>query len=143
MNKLLKINLIGKLKFGDIPINSLMNHFKDVNNISNIIGLYIPILYPKINHIGNNNHTCDNGNQYIVKYFTKNGLTFAPSNPSGTRRLCNIELSHKLANKLTYICCDITNFPIITLKIIKGSELVNKYPRCVIPYKDKKWIFTK
>lgn len=136
MNKLLKINLTGKLKFGNIPIHKLIQHFKDVKNISSIINLYIPILYPKLKHIGYNNHTCDNVDQYIVKYFTKNGLTFTSSND--TIHSCN-----KHANKITFICCDITNFPIITVKTMKKNELINKYPRCVIPYKDKKWIFTK
>jgi hypothetical protein len=145
MNRITQINLTGKLQFGDIPIEVLTEHFKDGRWASTLLERYIPILYPELVWVSGNkdhDHIDAAGNQYDLKCFTKGGLKFMPSNQIGSHRSFDAKIAHDKARKLTYICCDITQFPLITVKFANGNNLIEKYPKCLIPFKDREAFFS-
>jgi hypothetical protein len=146
MNNIMKIDLTGTLQFGALPVETLIEHFKDGRWASTLLERYIPILYPELTWVSGNkdhDHIDSQGNLYDLKCFTKGGLKFMPSNQRGAKRCFDKDIAHEKANKLTYICCDITQFPIVTIKFAKGCDLIAKYPQCSIPFKDRGGFFVE
>ena len=146
MNNIMKIDLTGTLQFGALPVETLIEHFKDGRWASTLLERYIPILYPELTWVSGNkdhDHIDSQGNLYDLKCFTKGGLKFMPSNQIGAKRCFDKDIAHEKANKLTYICCDITQFPIVTIKFAKGCDLITKYPQCSIPFKDRVGFFVE
>jgi hypothetical protein len=145
MNTVRKIDLTGKIQFGTLPVETLIDHFKDGRWASTLLEHYIPIEYPELTWVSGNkdhDHIDAHGNLYDLKCFTKGGLKFMPSNQIGAKRSFNKDVAYEKANRLTYICCDITEFPIVNIKFAKGCDLVAKYPRCSIPFKDRVEFFS-
>lgn len=145
MNTVRKIDLTGKVQFGTLPVETLIDHFKDGRWASTLLEHYIPIEYPELTWVSGNkdhDHIDAQGNLYDLKCFTKGGLKFMPSNQIGAKRSFNKDVAYEKANRLTYICCDITEFPIVSIKFAKGCDLVAKYPRCSIPFKDRVEFFS-
>jgi len=140
-----QIDLTGRYQFGDLPVETLDDHFKDGRWASPILERLIPRIYRELTWVSGNqdhDHIDVDGNLYDLKCFTKNGLKFMPSSQIGTKRSFDKEVAHGKANNLTYICCDITQFPIVTVKFAKGCDLIVKYPNCAIPFKDRTVFFT-
>ena len=145
MNSIMKIDLTGTIQFGSLPVEELTEHFKDGRWASTLLERYIPVWYPELTWVPGNkdhDHIDSQGNLYDLKCFTKGGLKFMPSNQIGAKRCFDKDVAHEKANKLTYICCDITQFPIVTIKFAKGCDLIAKYPQCSIPFKDRSNLFT-
>ena len=43
---------------------------------------------------------------------------------------------------ITYICCDIIEFPMVRVRFVKGSDLMKDYPKFKIPPKDREVFFS-
>ena len=87
-------------------------------------------------------HIDNDGNLYDAKNFTKGGLNFMPSNQIGAGRKLNKEIAIEKANKLIYICVDITQLPTLQIIFVKGNKLAEKYNNFKIPFKKREELFT-
>lgn len=63
-----------------------------------------------------------------LKNFTNGGSKFMPSSMIGTGRTVDKEEFHSHAKELTYIFCDIIDFPKIKVIFKDGEDLICKYP---------------
>lgn len=78
-----------------------------------------------------------------LKNFTNSsGSKFMPSGMIGKGRKFNIEEFHEHAKELTYIFCDITNFPKINVVFKDGGELISKYPKGHIVFSHRNDLFS-
>ena len=127
--------------FGNLPLEITNEVFKDGRTFSHFIERWIP---------NQHQYSClewvkgckeydfiDNKNvKYDEKTFTRNGCKFVPSNMLGAGRTFDKEVFEKKANNLIYCIVSNVNFPEIKIKFVKGSELIQKYPKGNIPLKD-------
>ena len=65
-----------------------------------------------------------------------------PSNQIGAGRKLNKEIAIEKANKLIYICVDITQLPNLQIIFVKGNKLAEKYDSFKIPFKKREELFT-
>ena len=142
-NRNYHFDLTGQISFGEIDEQMLYEIFKDGRNASFMLELYLTKKFPLKLVKGNKDHDhIDNdGNKYDVKNFTKNGLKFMPSNQIGAGRCFDQTKAHDKANILTYICCDIVDFPKITIRFIDGCDLIKEYPKCSVPFNSRNKLF--
>ena len=59
----------------------------------------------------------------------------------GKGRSLDEEVAHAHAKEIKYIITDITEFPKIVVRFVDGSDLLEKYPKCKIPFKHKEEFF--
>ena len=77
-----------------------------------------------------------------LKGFTSNGAKYMPSCMIGQGRTMEASRFHTHARDMTYIFCDITEFPEINVVFKDGEELIQKYPRGVITKLDRNSLFS-
>jgi len=73
---------------------------------------------------------------YDEKTFTKGGCRYMPSSMIGTGRSFNKEVFEEKSKKLIFCIVSNINFPEIKIKFIKGINLLELYPKGIIPLKD-------
>ena len=144
LNKTYDFDLTGKMSFGDIPIERLYEFFKDGRNASFMLEEQLIHWFPKLTRIEGNkdhDHIDENDTKYDAKNFTKNGLSFMPSNQIGAGRKFNSVKAYQKANKLIYICCDIIDFPKVRVVFKSGVDLVKNFPNCKIYITNREVLF--
>ena len=135
---------IPNISFGLLSENKLNTLFKDGRYASPFMEEYLPVWFPKLKRVLGNkdhDHVDPDGIYYDAKNFTKNGLQFMPSNQIGAGRSYDAKATEEKANKLVYICCDITNFPKVRVKFVPGKQLFKAYPKAKVPFHEKDSFF--
>ena len=66
--------------------------------------------------------------KYEQKTWTRNGLTFIPSNMLGSQRKINISKFEYMTKKRKFIIVNNIYFPKIKIKFLDGYTLLEKYP---------------
>ena len=134
---------IQNISFGDLKQSEINEILTDGRLASHFLERQLCVWYPELTFVDGrgHDHVDNEGNLYDQKCFTKGGLNFAPSNMIGKGRFLNEELAHSHAKTITYIACDIIDFPKIKVRFVEGSELLEDYPKCKVPFKDRNVFF--
>jgi hypothetical protein len=119
--------------------------YTDVRLASHFLERQLTKWYPFLTFVDKkgHDHLDEEGNKYDQKCFTKGGLTFSPSNMAGKGRVFVQEEAHEHAKDITYICCDVVDFPTVRVKFAKGEELIQEFPKCKIAYSKRKEFFSE
>ena len=144
LNKVYTVRL-KNISFDNVPKKVLTNLFKDGRHASHILELWIETTFANITKKNEKDHDfIDNNNNYIeAKNFTKNGAKFMPSRMIGVGRKYCKEETDKVVNSNIYVITDINDMPTIRMKFIKGTDLLKKYPKAVIPFKQREEFFNE
>ena len=134
---------VENISFGDLNQDELATMFTDGRLASHFLERQLTKWYPDLTFVDKKgyDHLDEQGNKYDQKCFTKGGLGFAPSHMGGKGRVFVQEEAHEHAKDITYICCDVVDFPIVKVKFAKGSDLIVDYPKCKIPFSKRKEFF--
>ena len=60
----------------------------------------------------------------------------------GAGRKIDEEKLHEHASTISYICCDIVDFPKVRIKFISGKDLIKDYPKGSIRFSHRERFFT-
>ena len=135
---------VENISFGDLNSSELSSMFTDGRLASHFLERQLTKWFPKLTFVDKrgHDHLDEDGNKYDQKCFTKGGLGFAPSHMGGKGRVFVQEEAHDHAKEITYICCDIVDFPLVKVRFAKGSELIKEFPKCKIPFKLRNEFFS-
>ena len=135
--------MLDNISFDNVPNNLLIELFKVGRHASHILELWIVNNFDNISKYNTKDHDfIDDENNFMeAKNFTKNGAKFMPSRMLGVGRKYIEEEAHKVINSNIYVITDINDMPDIHIKFIKGSELLKKYPKAIIPFKKREEFF--
>ena len=128
------------LGFDCLPEAVVINLFKDGRPFSHFIEKWLEKNY-NINHVeGCKKFDFVDRNypntKYDEKTFTKRGCCYMPSNMLGQGRSFNQEEFQNKTKGLVFCIVSNVNFPEIKVRFVRGSELIKKYPKGKIPFKD-------
>ena len=130
-------HIIENYSFGDLPNESVIEIFKDGRAFSHFIEPWLAKNYPIIHITGCKKYDHNDANipdiLYDQKTFTHRGCKFMPSNMIGEGRKFDEELFKEKASKLIYIIVSNIYFPRIKVSFVRGSNLVQKFPKGIIP----------
>ena len=134
---------VDNISFGDLNDDELSTMFTDGRLASHFLERQLTKWFPKLTFVDKkgHDHLDEEGNKYDQKCFTKGGLGFAPSHMGGKGRVFVQEEAHEHAKEITYICCDIVDFPLVKVRFAKGSDLIKEFPKCRIPFKMRNEFF--
>lgn len=137
-------------KFGNISGEDMINIFKDGRTINKLITKQIEHWYPSITLVDAiGNFLMERSTNSLIVYncrmFTKHGLNFSSSHMIGSGRKFDRKKYTDYINKynITYILCDVVDFPTIRVRFIDATELFDKYKSAKIDSKDREEIFGK
>ena len=138
--------MVEDLAFGSLSKEEIIELFKDGRFVSPFLERQLTIWFPELTHVSGckpYDHLDEHSNKYDAKNFTKNGLKFMPSGMIGTGRKYNYELCRQKIkkNKMTYIACDVVDFPQVRVKFVDGIKLLGKYKSAQVPTKDRELLF--
>jgi len=138
-DKVFTFNLDGSISFGTLSEDVIHEMFKDGRLASHFLERQLEKWFPELTFVNAKgyDHVDGKGVKYDQKCFTKGGLKFMPSTMIGAGRSLNEEVAQAHANEINYIACDIVDFPIVRVLFKSGADLVAKYPKCSIPFKDR------
>ena len=136
---------VENISFGDLNQDELARMFTDGRLASHFLERQLTKRYPFLTFVDKkgHDHLDEEGNKYDQKCFTKGGLTFSPSNMAGKGRVFVQEEAHEHAKDITYICCDVVDFPTVRVKFAKGEELIQEFPKCKIAYSKREEFFSE
>ena len=133
------------ISFDMISESVLKEIYKDGRVFSHFIERWTPLNYPLEWVPGCKKYDFKDLNDdniiYDEKTFTKGGCRFMPSNMIGQGRKFDEEVFKEKANSLIYMIVDNTEFPIIYIKFVNGSELSAQYSKGIIPFGDRNKLF--
>lgn len=134
---------IDNISFGSLPRDVVVELFKDGRVASHFLERQLEVWFPELTFVNakGHDHLDPEGNLYDQKCFTKGGLGFAPSHMGGKGRVFVQEEAHEHAKDVTYICCDIIDFPKVRVVFRRGSDLIVEYPKCKVPFKNRELFF--
>jgi hypothetical protein len=134
---------IDNYRFGNLPDEICKELWKDGRPFSHFIEGWIAENYPLTHVKGCKKYDFTDKNYpeilYDEKTFTKKGCAFCPSNMLGQGRKFDPVEFEKKTKKLVFCIVSNVDFPNIKVKFTRGIDLIVKYPKGKIPYKD----FTK
>lgn len=135
--------VVDNISFGDLTADELSEMFTDGRLASHFLERQLTKWYPELTFVDGrgHDHVDTEGNLYDQKCFTKGGLGFAPSNMVGKGRTIDESVATEHAQKITYICCDVLEFPTVRVKFARGTDLVKDYPKFKIPFSKRKEFF--
>ena len=130
--------------FGDLTQEAMHDILKDGRISSHFLERQLEIWYPHLTFVDGRgyDHIDEEGNLYDQKCFTKGGLAFAPSNMIGKGRHIVEDVATEHCKNITYIACDIIDFPTVRVKFAKGSDLIKEYKNFKIPYSQREKFFS-
>jgi len=136
---------VENISFGDLSSEELAVMFTDGRLASHFLERQLTKWYPFLTFVDKRgyDHIDERENKYDQKCFTKGGLTFSPSNMAGKGRVFVQEEAHEHAKGITYICCDVVDFPTVRVKFAKGEELIQEFPKCKIAYSKREEFFNE
>jgi hypothetical protein len=131
---------IDDYSFGGLSPETIVDLFKDGRIFSHFIEKWLAANYPLIHIAGCKDHDFvdagDTNIHYDQKTFTKGGCRYCESSMIGIGRKFDLEKFQEKAKNMIYIIVSNIDFPHIRVKIVRGSDLMLKYPKGVIPLKD-------
>ena len=132
------------VSFGDLTQEAVNNRLKDGRVAAPFLESQLEIWYPHLKFVDGRgyDHIDEEGNLYDQKCFTKGGLAFAPSNMIGKGRHIVEDVATEHCKNITYIACDIVDFPTVRVKFAKGSDLIKEYKNFKIPYSQREKFFS-
>ena len=134
-----------KVTFGNLPASVCEEVLKDGRLASHFLERQLEVWFPDLTFVnarGYDHIRKGSDILYDQKCFTKtSGLKFAPSKMLGGGRKIDIKEAHAHANTIDYIACDIVDFPKVVVRFVKGSDLVKKYPSCLVKVKQRAEFF--
>ena len=123
--------------FGNVPIETLNKIYKDGRPFSHLIEGWAVNNYPLVYVNGCKDHDFIDKRfeniKYEAKTFTQKGCIYMPSNMIGTGRKVKLDVLKEKAQKLIYCIVSNINFPEIKIKFVKGTYLLENYPKGRIP----------
>ena len=126
-----EFDLTGKVQFGDLSIDEVHELFRDGRVASKFIEKHVPLWFDKlvfVDKTGYDHIDSITDRKFDLKGFTKNGASYAPSTMLGAgRRIDKVKL-HEHAISIDYIFSDITQFPKLKLRFVRGETLVETFP---------------
>jgi hypothetical protein len=135
---------VENFSFGSLSKEKLTRLFTDGRIASHFFELEVEQMFPELIYVNARGYDYvhkKTKKKYEKKCFTPAGLNFKPSNQKGQGRKFDKKIAHKLAKTLTYIICDIVDFPKIRIVFIDGKKLVAAYPRCIVTIKNREILF--
>jgi hypothetical protein len=143
LHQVYEVDFTGQVQFGNIPIDILHKIYQDGRAAAKLLEHDIAIRFPELKYIDTKGYDfIDANNQkYDAKCFTKYGLNFAPPSMTGTQRKIDFEQIKINVPQLIYICCDVTQFPLVKMVFIPGQELLDKFEKCKIRPNQKRFLF--
>jgi hypothetical protein len=136
-----KIENVG---FGCLSLEEIIDILKDGRVASHFLERMLEKWFPELEFVdGNGYDHVNKGNQvkYDQKCFTKGGCGFAKSILVGGGRTFDLSEATKHSAEMNYILCDIVEFPEVRVVFAEGKNLLTRYPKCKIPFKDRELIF--
>ena len=131
--------------FGNLSTDQVNRLFRD-GRMSKFLELEMTTFFPILNYVDQKGHdyeiNCEGTPKVEMKCFTQGGMRFMPSSMIGSGRKLDIEKFHENAHNLTYLFCDIVDFPDIRVIFKSGDEMIEKFPRGSITYKHRNEIFS-
>lgn len=146
LNEIFEFDLTGKVGFGDMPIESLYELFKDGRVASKFLENIIPSWFPELTFVDQDGYDHINevtNVKYDLKGFTRGGANYAPSTMIGAGRKINKEQMHAHAQTINYIFSDITEFPKVRIIFKTGTEMIEKFPTGKITKKQRNILFSE
>lgn len=145
--KMIDEYVIENISFGDLSKQEVANIFSDGRIASHFLERQLEIWYPFLKFVNKRGYDHINVNdpndRYDQKCFTEGGLGFAPSSMVGAGRKINEDVAYNHCKDITYICCDIVDFPRVRVKFVPGAALLKLYPKFKIPYRDRNILFSR
>lgn len=138
--KIYDFDLSNSIKFGKIKNEDIYEIFKDGRITGLLAEYFIESEFSNINRVRNANSSLDvindKGLKCEIKVFTKNGVSFLPSNQKGEGRKFDKEKYHLRVQNIDYfIIVDISQLPVMKIASIKSSAVLKANLRGV-----KSWI---
>ncbi len=138
--KIYDFDLSNSIKFGKIKNEDIYEIFKDGRITGLLAEYFIESEFSNINRVRNENSSLDviddKGLKCEIKVFTKNGVSFLPSNQKGEGRKFDKEKYHLRVQNIDYfIIVDISQLPVMKIASIKSSAVLKANLREV-----KSWI---
>jgi len=136
--------VIDNLSFDILPKEILHEMFKDGRVASKFCENIFTMWYPlELHDVKGYDHTDKDGQKYEMKCFTKNGAKYCLSGMIGSGRQIDVEEMRENieSNDLIFIFVDIVDFPSLRYKFIRGQDLLDKWPKGKISFKDREDIF--
>ena len=131
-----------QVKFGKLPQETLFKIFRDGRTSSRFLEELIPLIFAGYKYVDEKGYDWLRRMEEKVegKCVTKNGCNFAPSAMVGSGRKVKPDevKQHIEESNLDYILMDIVDFPLVRMRLVKGSELIATHPNCKIT-NAKKW----
>lgn len=132
---------ITDVAFGGLPTEKVMEIFKDGRVFSHFIEVWLEKEYPALKHIKgckeydfiDRNHE---NTRYDEKTFTQGGCRYCPSSMIGTGRKFNREEFEEKTKKLIFCIVSNIHFPNINVRFVRGTKLLQQYPKGFIPLKN-------
>jgi hypothetical protein len=129
-NKVFEFDLTNKVMFGDLTKDELIEVYRDGRQSAPVMERQLVHWFPELTYVNQKgyDHIDGNGKRYDHKSFTSKGMKFAPSTMIGAGRKIDVKLAKMHAMETNYICCDITNFPIVQVIFKTGRDLMTQFP---------------
>ena len=131
---------IPSVTFGNIPSEKVIELFKDGRVSSHFIEVWISENFP-VQHVkGCKKYDFIDekypDTKYDEKTFTKRGCNFCPSNMLGQGRKFDKVVFQEKTKNLIFCIASVVDFPVLKVKFVRGTDLIEKYPKGSIPFKD-------
>lgn len=146
-NKVYNFDLSKTYSFGSLPEIALNEIFKDGRVASHLLEPQLESWFPELKHIKgckgyDHIHRRDN-RLFDAKNFTGRGCKFKPSYMIGSQRKFIKEEFIKKTEGMSYIICDIVDFPKVRVVFKEGSQLAQQYPNGIISLSKRNEIFNE
>ena len=129
--------------FGTLSQEKVNKLFTDGRRASGFLEIQLEEWFPDLTFEDGKgyDHVDINDQKYDAKCFTKGGAKFCSSKYLGVGRSLNVEEHEAHAANIIYIFTDVVEFPKVQVRFVKGSDLITKYTKGSIPFKDRNVLF--
>ena len=129
--------------FGTLSHEKVNKLFTDGRRASGFLEIQLEEWFPDLTFEDGKgyDHVDINDQKYDAKCFTKGGAKFCSSKYLGVGRSLNVEEHEAHAANIIYIFTDVVEFPKVQVRFVKGSDLITKYTKGSIPFKDRNVLF--
>ena len=136
-DKVYEFDLGGTISFGDLQEEDINELCKDGRFVSHLLERQLVKWFPELKHIKgckNHDHVLrKDGRLFDAKNFTPSGgCRFAPSSMYGVGRKFDEKIFLEKTKDMSYIICDIVEFPRVRVIVKHGAELAKEYPKGTI-----------